>query len=452
MIRTPAPQTNLHNDLSKALYASLLDRPSSDLAISLCDGLLTKLLHQQTKKLRPKQKTAFGALIADLLQRDPSDHGGWLYRAMRVDSFTGEAIGYKVILPIFKAMDGLMLESVKGRQHFTKSEFTGGEWRVANQQATRFRATDWLIGLFEDQGITKANWSEHFSRDEDATRKAQSKPSVGFVLRGGKPPRATGITKRPSLPINRKDPIVSEMIERIGKLNAFLASHTVEPYGPLVQLQRIFSEGHLADHGWKQGGRLYAPGKGSYQNAKKVDRKAITINGQSTIELDLRASHLSILVGLGHLPSECLASGDPYAIAGIPRPVVKQWVTQTISHGKRNRTWPKDAIANLLKDHGIDVKAEYPIKRTGDAILEKLPLIDMDGASVPVGWGELQFRESEIIMTTMETLAYEHGVPSIPVHDSLIVPASAEALARETMKETFRSSLGVLPSVSGADL
>lgn len=370
---------------------------------------------------------------------------------MRVDSFTGEAIGYKVIRPIFKAMDGLMLESVKGSQHFTKSEFTGGEWRVANQQATRFRATDWLRDWFADQGVTRANWSEHFSRDGGATRKSQSKPKVGLVLRGGKPPRATGIKKRPSLPVDRKDPIVSEMIERMSKLNAFLGLQSIEPYGPVVHLQRIFSEGHLADHGWRQGGRLYAPGKDSYQNVKKLERRNITINGQPTIELDLRASHLSILVGLGHLPADCL-DGDPYAVEGIPRPVVKQWVTQTISHGKRNRSWPKEAVADLLKDHAIDVKADHPIKRTGDAILEKLPLLDPEGLGIPVGWGELQFRESEIIMSAMETLAYEHGIPSLPIHDSLIIPVAAEELVREILKETFRSSLGIIPEVSRSAL
>src|SRR5690606_24522949 len=86
---TSTAPPRLYNELANAQYATLLDRPVSDLAIEMCNTLLRKLLHQQTKKLRPKQKAAFGGLIADLLHRDPSDQGGWLYRAMRVDSFTG---------------------------------------------------------------------------------------------------------------------------------------------------------------------------------------------------------------------------------------------------------------------------------------------------------------------------------------------------------------------------
>jgi hypothetical protein len=196
--------------------------------------------------------------------------------------------------------------------------------------------------------------------------------------------------------------------------------------------------------------RLYAPGKQSYQNAKKEARKSITIKGQPTVELDIQASHLAILVGLGHLPANCL-HGDPYKVEGIPRAVVKQWVTMTISHGKRHKEWPKGAAEGLMKDHGIDVRGAYPIRKTGDTILEALPLIQSNGLSVPVGWGELQFRESEIIMAAMETLAYEYGIPSLPVHDSLIVPVEAEGLARETLQEAFRSSLGVVPRVKAGD-
>lgn len=405
-------------DRENATYASLLDRPSSALAISLCAGLLDDLLHhRQRRKPRTKQREAFGGLIADLLHRDTREHGGWLYRAIRPDGFNGDAIGYRVFRPIFAAMKDHMIEVAQGKQHRTNRELTGGQWATVGQQATRFRASEWLRLWFEAEGVTRENWKDHFRRDPEAVRKAQEKPKVALILRGGKPPRSTGIGKRPPLPIDKNASTVTAIVSRLAKLNTFLTAQAVEPYGPTVHLQRIFSDGHLPDHGWRQGGRLYAVGgKGSYQNAKKEARRGITINGRPTVELDLRSSHLSILVGLSHLPMECLR-GDPYAIDGIPRPVVKRWVNMTISHGKRHLRWPKAATTDLLKDHGIDVRVDYPIKQTGDAILAKLPIIGSDGLGVPVGWGELQFRESEIILTCMETLAYEHKVPSLPVHE-----------------------------------
>lgn len=446
----PAPQPRVQSrneEHARAIYATLLDRPASGVAVSLCEELLDGLLRDKQKRNpRAKQRVAFGALIADLLHRDPADNGGWLYRSLRPEGFTGEAIGYRVFRPIVEAMDGTMLEVVTGRQFWTKTELTGGKWQIANQQATRFRATDHLRQLFEDQGINHANWSEHFERDSGAVEKAQGKRPVSVILRGGKPPRSTGVTKGHPLPIDLKDPVVSAMVSRMDKLNDYLSSQRIEPYGPTVQLKRIFSEGDKPDHDWRQGGRLYTPGRESYQNAKKEARKAISINGDPTVELDIQSSHLTLLVGLGHLPVECLDS-DPYAVEGIPRSVVKQWVTMTMSHGKRHLRWPKDASDELLSKHGIDVKKDYPIGRTGDTILEKLALIQSDGRSVPAGWGELQFLESEIMLACMETLAFDHDVPSLTVHDSLIVPVEAESLARATLQEKFKEMLGVMPEV-----
>ncbi|WP_142637261.1 hypothetical protein [Sphingomonas sp. IC081] len=433
-----------------ATFATLLDRPQSDLAKGLCNALLECLLRDRQKpKPRQKQKEAFGGLIADLLHRDPADNGGWLYRAIRPEGFTGEAIGYRVVRPIFEAMTAdRFIEVELGKQRMAKGELTGGNWQIAGQQATRFRATDALRQWFEDRGIALADWHEHFGPDADALAKAQSKPQAYLILRGGKPPRSTGIGKRPSLPIDPKDPMTAAMIARMEKLNGFLSNQAIEPFGPTVHLKRIFAEGQLPDHGWRHGGRLYALSRGNYQNAKREARKAITLNGLSTVELDLRSSHLTILAGLGHVPKECL-EGDPYTIDGIPRAIVKQWVTMTISHGKRHRSWPKEAAADLTAKYGIDPIKEYPIKETGDRILEKLPLPLGGGTNASVGWGELQFLESEIILSVMETLAYEHDIPALPVHDSLIVPTASAGLVKRIIGEIFKDRLGVSPVIEG---
>ncbi|NYH94614.1 hypothetical protein, partial [Novosphingobium marinum] len=135
---------------------------------------------------------------------------------------------------------------------------------------------------------------------------------------------------------------------------------------------------------------------------------------------------------------------DPYEVHGIPREIVKRWVNMTLDNGKRHRGWRKEVREEFLTKHGIDLSKQYPITKTGDAILERLPILQEDGSSVAVGWGERQFIESEVLMESMEVLAYDHDVPSLPIHDSLIVPREAEALARETMIESFKARLGGL--------
>ena len=63
-----------------------------------------------------------------------------------------------------------------------------------------------------------------------------------------------------------------------------------------------------------------------------------------------------------------------------------------------------------------------------------------------LGWADLMFAESEAIIGAMLVLV-EKRIPSLPVHDSLIVPAHAEGLAVDALKRTFKEVVGVEPLV-----
>ena len=56
------------------------------------------------------------------------------------------------------------------------------------------------------------------------------------------------------------------------------------------------------------------------------------------------------------------------------------------------------------------------------------------------------FVESKVIIAAMQELMAK-GVPSMPVHDSLIVQASKEALAVNTLIHQFRAHTGVVPKL-----
>jgi hypothetical protein len=60
-------------------------------------------------------------------------------------------------------------------------------------------------------------------------------------------------------------------------------------------------------------------------------------------------------------------------------------------------------------------------------------------------YGDLMFVESQVIIGTMLKLKRDHGVPSMPVHDSLIVPFTQQKLAERVLKEQFRAKTGVVP-------
>lgn len=429
-------------DLMAARFSTLDAQPSSALCQEVCDTLLAKLLHWEKRRVRPEKRKAFAALIADLLDRDPDDCGGWLYRGLSPNDFTGGLVGYRPVRDLLRAMDRHMIDFVPGTRQYTLSEFTGGSRQVAWSRAARFRATQWLLRWFADQGITRETWSGHFARVKRVTRPTQ--PSL--VLRPKKQSRGGSDLRGRSLPLDMADPMVAAMRDRMDRLNAFLWEQHIDPYGP-VFLRRIFANGDQPGFCWETGGRLTAIGRDSFQTAKKRDRAAILINGVETVEIDVQASHLTILVGLGILPKAIL-EGDPYEVGGIHREVVKQWIVMTLGHGKRHVRWKKEVRERFSDKHGIDLQRDFPLRQTGDAILAKLPILRTDSPEAKADWGLLQYLESEALMRTMEVLAYDHKVASLPVHDSLIVPQEWKELAKATLKASFREVVGVEPKLT----
>jgi hypothetical protein len=430
------------HELEAARYSPLTAFPASSVAVSACQSLLDELSAGMDGKVTGKQLKALGAVAADLLERDPDDEGGWLYRSMNAASFTGAPIGQRPFMKVYSAMTGDMIEEVRGNRLWGESQIAKSGKLPVWQRATRFRPTPALRQWFASQGITRGNWEEHFTRDPSPPM--LSKGTCSVILRSGKPPRHFRVSKGYRVPLDLSEPKVAAMVARMDRLNDYLSKATVTPHGPVV-LRRIFAHGDDPGHGWRQGGRLYAVGASPYQTAKRERRSAITIDGKATCELDIQASHLTILAGLGHVPP---FEGDPYEMSWPERPVVKRWVNMTLSHGKRHSRWPKATVDDLLKADGINLKTDYPLEKTGDAILRHLPILKEDGSSsVAVGWGELQFRESEVVLAGMEVLAFEHDVPALPVHDSLIVPEDAEAVAEAVLRKTFRDAVGVDPVI-----
>lgn len=190
------------------------------------------------------------------------------------------------------------------------------------------------------------------------------------------------------------------------------------------------------DYKFDQGGRLYNQGEG-FQSLSKAKRKHIRINDQETIEIDIKASHLSILHGLFGL---ALPEGDPYDFEDIPRDIVKQWMTISLSLAAALKQWPHQTRNELTSQFHDMSKWTAPV--VSKAALIKYPFLSMMN-NCDHGWAKLQFMESEILIRTMLELMNGHDVPSLPVHDSLIVPRDRSGLVEGIMKKHFKQSLGI---------
>jgi hypothetical protein len=249
-----------------------------------------------------------------------------------------------------------------------------------------------------------------------------------------------------ALPLDFTDPKVVKLRDQVICINTFSAKHVI--VGVVhSSFQRIFHATEGEKCRWDKGGRLYSSERVNYQRAKKPVRAEMTIDGERVVELDLTASHLTILHALRDCPFDL--THDPYRIEGIPREVVKRWVTMTLGHDRFHRSWPKRVREDLEPTIGQSLQGAFPISKTRDAILAHLPLL-ADWAESPFDWGDLQFVESNVMMETVETLAFTHGVPCLPVHDSIIVQVQHQELASQVLKEAFRTVIGVIPHLKVA--
>ncbi len=427
-------------ELDAAIFAPLNGEATSPLAEKVCAELYAAAFHR-SKRRNKLRLAAFAAIVCDLLQTAVKDPKTWSYRSLRNEGFTGFRVGARPFKKTLLAMQGMMVEIYAGTRQYVQSEFTGGTRQAAWDRATRFRATSWLLATLAGRGITPANWQEHFTVRSETS----SETVVPLVRTKAKLRQGGSVHGGIAIPYDPKDPVQKALADRVHALNVFYAKHDIQPFGPVV-LRRKFQNGDDPSFAWDCGGRLFAVGTGNYQGQKPPARRTITIDGEPTVEMDIRASHPTILFGLGVLkvdPSE----KDPYLIEGIPRAIVKQWVNMTISNGRRHRTWPSEAVANYANEHGSNLRIDFPIRKVGDAILQKVPLLAEDGKTPKAHWGQLQFLEGEAMIKTVETLAFKHGVVGLPIHDSIIVPASKAKLAKAVLGDHFKEVTGAKPYI-----
>ena len=81
-----------------------------------------------------------------------------------------------------------------------------------------------------------------------------------------------------------------------------------------------------------------------------------------------------------------------------------------------------------------------------ETVTKHLPLLGTWG-DLGVNWADLMYLESKAMIQAMLDLM-RSGIPSLSVHDSLIVPASCADLATNTLSEHYRDVCGVTPTIT----
>jgi hypothetical protein len=403
------------------------------------------------KTNRKKLRAATEAFLADLLTAHSGKHPRrWVYRAMTARGFTDAPVGYRVFLPLQGALRALgLIEHRPGAaqwvQGFNQELTPGPKTTVANRWAARFCATPELLEISKRHGVLPSKAEQHFDyglpQHPLQKRKASRRDAYGNKVHG-------------ALMKFSHTAASSRLEADVKELNEFLDRQAIEG-GIHRGYVRIFNNGDDASFDWNLGGRLYSQPSGTqnYQQLKSTKRRKMTINDEPVAEVDIRASFLTIFHAWHGVQLD--PEKDPYelqALGNASRDVVKLWMVATFGAGKTLVRWPSELVEDYNNDHPrapLDRK-RYTVSRVRESLVAKYPLLARWGEPIAGRartWADLQYDESVVIISTMLRLMREHEVPSLAVHDSVIVPHSHSEMAAETLRETFKDTLGTNPLI-----
>ena len=165
----------------------------------------------------------------------------------------------------------------------------------------------------------------------------------------------------------------------------------------------------------------------------------MTINGEPVCEIDIRASYLTIYHSW--FGQELDLTRDPYVLSGLgmeARDVVKLWFVATFGSDGHLTRWPTEIVAEYRdKTGGRKLGKDYPLKVVREKAIEAFPVLAKCGQERN-GWAKLMWEESVAMFFTMRDLMTKHSIPSLSVHDSIIVPFSSRAIAEQTLSNRYQ--------------
>jgi hypothetical protein len=428
------------DELRKARFMSLMCPPTSPQAKALVNDIITIITQAEHRQRARKASdlaafnSAVGLIVGDLLIASIREEPRWSYHPMSSSAFGERPVGYKT----FKAIIGLMkiaglIEIAVGRNTKVISFEKSAPPIYSPGLASRFKPTLALLSKGKNAGITKASVKAHF---------LQQLPKNVIEVRG-QSANNRGVKIKGSKLKTRHNEKSREMEAELLELNKFLAGFDLEG-ASFSGYRRLFSNGDVDGFNFQWGGRIYGVGEHNYQLFSKEHRRNFKINGAEVVDVDLNASHLSILHGIHGFPLP--DRDDIYAIDGIQREIVKAWITATLGHHGFHSRWPSKTL-NELKNKGIVVTKSMTMKAFQPIILDYFPVL-ADWQSSLVRWADLMFIESEIVIGTALELMWSYAIPCYSVHDSIIVRKKDQSIAVKTLSEQFEMRTTILPKIT----
>ena len=449
--------------LRNARMASLTWRAKSRTAEALVEVLYSLTLEyeahtlprqrQRSEAQRESLQRTIGAFVRDLLRaRLNVEAGGYCYRPSHPSWFEGTQATSRQFSKLVRWWPAMGLIERTGAQHI--AEEADGDWALQPGRARRYKATAQLLALAEEAGVTPQNVDQFFREYPNTARAVILKAANPSNWHDGRKGRRMRLPAGPEREQN--------MLRMIA-LNSAAQLQTYS-FGEPPHLVRIFNNGDRPGFAYQWGGRIYCLDKDGYQQMPKAQRRRIRINGERTVEVDVKASQLTVLYGF--LGESLDLSEDPYAVDLSPvvnrdhlppgdaarkalyRDIVKGIIVAAIGTGGMGKSWPHRLSDDLAAKHGLRPSALCRYKDAAPLVFGRHPILWRLKPNV-LDWAVLQYEESEAILAALDLIQVRHGILALPVHDSLIVPRRLEEETKEALRQAYRERLSIVPVFGG---
>jgi len=449
------------DDWKRAEGMTLRCTAESVYAVGLVEGLLTGLRFPKAEKPdRPstveRRRKALRALMADLLRLEAKGLAGFHGMARKDFPLRVLGFGYDVFAPLKDVMVSAgLLEFHPGRPRWNTFDAyqagAKGDIVQSGGWQARFRLTPKALEEVTAAGIALDAWREHWAPPgELQSASPEMSPTTPLIaLRATKERRGSVKPKGRDVPFDMAAPALQSVLADLREHNDFMSAVGVSGVD-FIGLRRIFNNGDDAEHHWRHGGRFYSlrgPGMGKAYETLSGDKRRtrIKLGGEAVGEVDMAASQLRILYAVLDEQLPAGPSSDLYRLPCVDREVVKLIVTQAIGkEGVSSNRWGPEAVKEYRKLHdGRSLQEDHPFSVSLAATVAEHPILKRLGRTgVPTSL-ELQYIESEVVRRAMAELRLI-GVPSLPVHDSLIVPKGKLENAAQFLQDAFQIEIGSL--------
>lgn len=418
--------TELHN-APRMFFRRVVVDPSKTQAV--VEMVEVKAAEARRRVMKANDRVVF-RLTVEAIASELVDSDGWMWYTTRHGDYTGHRITFRHVEAAMNAMASAdLIERIDGNSQGRVIPFDTSK-KFYERRAPRVRATQKLRDMLDGIAFT-SEWRKQAPKlMEPIELRTDSTWGAGGKLKG----------QKLALPATAR---VAELARDVASLNTFIGGFNIDGCDAPTW-RRIFhlpKDVPLESYGFDLGGRLYAP----YQAMPKDERDAITFDGQPSVEVDVRASHLTILLHWHGIDVDDDPETDPYLTEGPQtgwwRDAVKAYITAMCGKGSKPTRWPAQAAKDFSDRWGGPI---MPLHHIADAVERAYP--SLKTVNDPLLWARLQYAESEAMMYALGVL-HGLGMPALPIHDALRVPTSVAGHAISAFRDGFFVTVGAVPYI-----